>query len=158
MSAEAIAEKEQGRRPESVIVLIFRPDGHTLMLERADWPGFWQSVTGGVEWGESHVDAARRELAEETGLQPLRIEDRLITRRFEIFPEYRHKYPPHIRFNNEREFIVWVEQDAPVVLSAREHSAYCWLPPAQAIVRTPSWTNRQALRMCLAEIDDKALS
>ncbi|MCJ2564094.1 MAG: NUDIX domain-containing protein, partial [Candidatus Thermoplasmatota archaeon] len=33
--------------------------------------GFWQGVTGGVEGQESLADAARRELIEETGLQPI---------------------------------------------------------------------------------------
>jgi dATP pyrophosphohydrolase len=32
--------------PESVLVVIFSADLQVLLLERADKPGFWQSVTG----------------------------------------------------------------------------------------------------------------
>ncbi|GAB4195844.1 MAG: dihydroneopterin triphosphate diphosphatase [Wenzhouxiangellaceae bacterium] len=135
----------RGRRPESVIVLIMRADGQTLMLERADWPGFWQSVTGGVEWQEDYAAAARRELEEETSLQPQRLEDRRSCRRFEIFPEYRYKYPQHIRYNDEHEFVAWVAADAPVRITPREHSAWRWMHPLEAAEATLSWSNREAL-------------
>jgi dATP pyrophosphohydrolase len=32
--------------PESVLVVIHTPDLQVLLLERADHPGYWQSVTG----------------------------------------------------------------------------------------------------------------
>ena len=145
MSAAADA---RGRRPESVIVVVVRDDGQTLMLERADWPGFWQSVTGGVEWGETRSAAAHRELLEETGLHPEWLRCSGIMRRFEIFPEYRHKYPAHIRFNDEHEFIAQVDGAAAVRISPREHSAWRWMRLSEAIGVTPSWSNRLALRQC----------
>ena len=39
-----------------------------LLLERTRPRGFWQSVTGSLEWGEGAMAAARREVFEETGL------------------------------------------------------------------------------------------
>ena len=54
--------------PVSVLVLVYTPDLHVLLLERADYPEHWQSVTGSQEEGETLEQTARRELREETGL------------------------------------------------------------------------------------------
>ena len=56
--------------PVSVLVVIHTPDGQVLLLERADRPGFWQSVTGSLDApDEPPVKAAVREVFEETGLR-----------------------------------------------------------------------------------------
>ncbi len=53
--------------PESVLVVIHSADLQVLMLERADRPGFWQSVTGSLDAPDEALDAtARREVLEET--------------------------------------------------------------------------------------------
>ena len=59
----------------TVEVCLFRVDGAApgyLLLRRASdeslYPGMWQFITGTVRTGERAVDAARRELVEETGL------------------------------------------------------------------------------------------
>ncbi len=41
------------RRPESVLIVIHTDGGEFLLMERRRPPGFWQSVTGSLEWGES---------------------------------------------------------------------------------------------------------
>jgi dATP pyrophosphohydrolase len=43
-----------------------------LLLERADFPGYWQSVTGSREGDEPLAATAVRELAEETASTPMR--------------------------------------------------------------------------------------
>ena len=48
--------------------MIYTDGGEFLLLERRRPPGFWQSVTGSLEWGELADAAARRELVEETGI------------------------------------------------------------------------------------------
>jgi 8-oxo-dGTP pyrophosphatase MutT (NUDIX family) len=58
-------------------VLVLDPDGHVLLLRgfdptRPDRGAWWFTPGGGVDPGETATDAARRELAEETGL---RVED-----------------------------------------------------------------------------------
>ncbi|HEX7234410.1 MAG TPA: NUDIX domain-containing protein, partial [Nitrosospira sp.] len=58
--------------PISVLVVIHTPDMQILLLERADHPGYWQSVTGSRNPGETLVQTAVREVAEETGLDATR--------------------------------------------------------------------------------------
>ena len=53
-----------------VVIAVGREDGRILAFERADVPGQWQLPQGGLERGEGPVDAAWRELGEETGLGP----------------------------------------------------------------------------------------
>jgi putative (di)nucleoside polyphosphate hydrolase len=53
----------------NVGIAVLRTDGRVLALERYENPGTWQLPQGGLEVGEEPSDAARRELAEETGLQ-----------------------------------------------------------------------------------------
>ena len=55
--------------PESVLVVIHSADLQVLLLERADKPGFWQSVTGSKDaLDEPLVTTAIREVQEETGI------------------------------------------------------------------------------------------
>jgi ADP-ribose pyrophosphatase YjhB (NUDIX family) len=55
--------------PLSVLVVIYTPALDVLMLERADRPGFWQSVTGSCAVpGEPLTDTAIREVAEESSI------------------------------------------------------------------------------------------
>ncbi len=60
-----------------VEVCVFKLEQRTpqyLLLQRAKseklYPGIWQFVTGSIEKKEKAVDAALRELTEETGLKP----------------------------------------------------------------------------------------
>ena len=49
-------------------MVVGRPDGQVLAFERGDVPGAWQLPQGGIDKGETPLDAAWRELGEETGL------------------------------------------------------------------------------------------
>lgn len=51
-----------------VVAVVRRSDGHVLAFERADAPGAWQLPQGGIESGETPLQAVWRELGEETGL------------------------------------------------------------------------------------------
>lgn len=133
--------------PVSVLVLIHTPALEVLLLERADRPGFWQSVTGSQNPGETLEQTARREVAEETGLDPAayRLTDWGITNRYEIFPEWRHRYPPGVTHNTEHVFALEVPAPLPVRVAPQEHLGYQWLPYREAALKVFSWSNRDAI-------------
>ena len=134
------------RRPVSVLVVV-HTDDHALLLRRTSPFDFWQSITGSLQDGESHADAARRELAEETGLTD---EGELkytgVSRQFAIDPRWRDKFGPGVVENVEFEWRYRLPSAASIQLSDREHSAFEWSPIADAIERVWSWTNRDALK------------
>ena len=56
--------------PESVLVVIHTADLNVLLMERADAPGYWQSVTGSKDTQDEALrETCRREVLEETGLR-----------------------------------------------------------------------------------------
>lgn len=133
--------------PVSVLVVIYTCDGQVLLLERADHPGYWQSVTGSCEPGESPLQTALREVREETGLDAEKhlLTDWNVEFDFEIFAEWRHRYPPGVTHNTEHVFGLELPQVLPVHLEPKEHLDYQWLPCAEAIKKVFSWTNAAAL-------------
>ena len=132
------------KRPESVLVVIYTSAGEVLMLERAQPSGFWQSVTGSLREGESHIDAARRELEEETGIKAEPVATGM-TNTFPIIPEWRARYAPEVSENHETVFAVQLEQVIEVCLNPDEHVQLLWLPREQAAEKASSWTNRDAI-------------
>jgi putative (di)nucleoside polyphosphate hydrolase len=48
--------------------VVLEPNGRVLLLERSDVPGSWQFPQGGLDDGETPLQAARREVEEETGI------------------------------------------------------------------------------------------
>lgn len=112
------------KRPVSVLVLLHDGAGHVLLLERADRAGFWQSVTGSLEDGETPVQAALREVAEETGI--VLVESSLHDWRrsvvYEIYAHWRHRYADGVTHNTEHWFSARIDRSTPIRLS--EHTAY----------------------------------
>jgi len=134
--------------PISVLVVIHTPDLQVLLLERADWTGFWQSVTGSLaREDEPLADTASREVREETGIDAAkyRLEDWDMRNRFEIFHKRRSLFQPGTTHNAEHVFGLTVPQPAPVTLEPREHLRYLWLPWREAAAKTGSWSNRDAI-------------
>jgi len=65
----AVPEPRRPKIPESVLVVIHTPALDVLLIERADHPGYWQSVTGSLDRPDEPLDlTARREVLEETGI------------------------------------------------------------------------------------------
>jgi dATP pyrophosphohydrolase len=135
--------------PISVLVVIHTPDLQVLLLERADHPGYWQSVTGSQDEGETLTQTAVREVAEETGLDAgaYRLTDWELRNEYEIFPEWRWRYAPGVSRNTEHVFGLCLPKPLAVTISPREHLGYDWVPHDRAVDKVFSWSNAQALRL-----------
>lgn len=133
--------------PVSVLVVIHTRDLQVLLLERADHPGYWQSVTGSCDPGETLLQTAIREVAEETGLDAAQyaLSDWNMENVFEIYQEWRHRYAPGVSHNTEHVFGLCLPQPQPVRLAPREHLNAVWLPWREAAEKAFSWTNVAAI-------------
>lgn len=143
--------------PISVLVVIHTPDWKVLLLERADHPGWWQSVTGSQDQGETLQDTAVREVREETGLNAsdYLLKDAGYENRYEIFDCYRHRYDPDVTHNTEHVFSLEVPEPLSIIVAPGEHLSYRWLPANEAADRCFSPSNAEAIRkLCKEEIQD----
>ena len=142
----AVSEPRPPKIPESVLVVIHTPALDVLLIERADKPGYWQSVTGSLDApDEPLAETARREVLEETGIAGGLLRDWGLTNRYEIYPVWRHRYAPGVTHNTEHVFGLTVEPGTPVVLDPREHLHYQWLPWREAADRCFSPSNAEAI-------------
>ena len=139
--------------PQSVLVVIHTPALDVLLIERADQPGFWQSVTGSQDAiDEPAYETAIREVAEETGIivgsaavPRSALRDWGLRNVYEIYPVWRHRYAPGVSHNTEQVFGLTVAPGTPVVLAPREHLNHVWLPWREAADRCFSPSNAEAV-------------
>ena len=135
------------KRPESVLVVVYTTADEILVLRRRRPPNFWQSVTGSLLWEETDpLDAARRELCEETGLSDeVEVVACGAINRFPILPPWRHRYAPDVTENVEHVFRVCLPERRPIILNPNEHDEWIWLPRAAAAAKVTSYTNQDAI-------------
>jgi dATP pyrophosphohydrolase len=139
--------------PESVLVVIHSTELDVLLLERADAPGYWQSVTGSKDSvGESLVDTCVREVAEETGIAigsaaaPLSaLRDWQLANIYDIYPQWQHRYAEGVTRNTEHVFGLRVDRDVAIRLAPREHLRFEWLDWRAAADRCFSPSNAEAI-------------
>jgi dATP pyrophosphohydrolase len=140
--------------PVSVLVVIHTPALDVLLIERARQPGFWQSVTGSIDARDEPLAAAAlREVEEETGIHAgsaavpqSALRDWQLANVYEIYPLWRHRYPPGVWKNTEHVFSLEVPAGTPITLAEREHRALMWLPWHEAAGRCFSASNADAIR------------
>ncbi len=135
------------KRPESVLVVLYDQHHRVLVLQRKDDPEFWQSVTGALEDGETPLQTAYREVAEEIGVilcpDANSIVDCASTNQYEIRPQWQYRYPPGATTNTEYVFRAQIPADSDIQLS--EHLSYEWLPKSTAIAKMWSPSNKDAV-------------
>lgn len=152
--------------PESVLVVIHTTDLEVLLIERADRPGYWQSVTGSKDAeDEPLIETAVREVGEETGIHIAdeskgdrdrekggsqvvslsHLRDWHIFNIYEIYPVWRHRYAPGITHNTEHVFGLLVPRSIPITLAPREHLNHIWLPYREAADKCFSPSNAEAI-------------
>lgn len=142
------------KQPVSVLVVIYTADWEVLLLERADHPGLWQSVTGSREGNETLLNTAIREVAEETGLDArlFALTDWQQQNQYEIYPHWRHRYPEGVTHNTEHVFGLQLPTRLAIQISPREHLNFKWLAWADAATQVFSPSNREAIQCLSADV------
>lgn len=146
--------------PESVLVVIHTQTLDVLLIERADKPGYWQSVTGSKDTpDEPLAETAMREVFEETGIRVVsgktpigpntipasNLSDWELSNVYDIYPVWRHRYAPGVTRNTEHVFGLLVPAGIPVTLAPREHLRHLWLPYREAADMCFSPSNAEAI-------------
>lgn len=138
------------KQPRSIQVVVFSNStgrrNYLLLRRVASYGGFWQSVTGSLEEGETHKQAAVREVLEETGIAASEsdlIELGLINT-FEIAPKWRVRYAPGVTHNEEVCFALQTRQ-ADIRIDAIEHDAFDWVSYDRAMEMLYWESNKRAL-------------
>ena len=132
--------------PESVLVVIHTTALDVLLIERADKPGFWQSVTGSLDAvDEPLLQTAWREVGEETGISTGQMQDWQLINVYNIYAIWQHRYAPGVTRNTEHVFGLTVPNGTAVTLSPREHINHLWLPWREAADRCFSPSNAEAI-------------
>jgi len=124
--------KKTNRTDNQVEVIPFRYiDGILkvlILLRTEERGGFWQPVTGNVEKGEVPIDAALRELEEETSMEAVSI----------VGPVHEFDFFDDGREQHEVVFGAKIAKGEKIKLS-REHEDYRWVEPDEAITSYLKW-------------------
>ena len=113
----------QGLMHRAVHILVFNNDGELFLQKRSlskdEQPGKWDSSAAGhLDSGEDYYDCARREIAEELGIQV----DQSLERLF--------KLPASLLTGNEHCMVYRYGYDGPMVLAPEEIDDGQWISPA----------------------------
>ncbi|UDG83301.1 dihydroneopterin triphosphate diphosphatase [Candidatus Vallotia lariciata] len=147
--------------PKSVLVVIHTVMLDVLMIERADFPYFWQSVTGSINaFDEPLLLAAEREVFEETGIivNTEQISTNVLldwghSIEYGIYPQWRYRYASSVKLNTEHWFSLCMPETVDIILEPCEHVSYTWLPYQDAAALCFSESNRNAILQLPGRLD-----
>ncbi|MBI2845064.1 MAG: NUDIX pyrophosphatase [Chloroflexi bacterium] len=137
------------RQPLTILVYPVRQvegQWEYLLLKRSPRrDGFWQGVSGAVETRESLAEAASRELQEETGFLPSRLEEIHYSYSFPVSDQWREAFSAGTEEIVEHVFVAFLGSKVQPVLSA-EHEAGRWCRFDEALQLLLWEDNKEALK------------
>ena len=125
-------------------VLVHDNDRVLLLHRRPERGNFWQPVTGSIEAGESPIDAARRELHEETG-NGGHPQEMNLTQSFMIESQFLAARFPLPIIASEVAYAARIDSALPIQMDAEEHDGFGWFTFAEAYERIKWSDDREAL-------------
>jgi len=138
----------------NVAAILQKSGGAILICQRADYPECWQFPQGGIDKGESALEALHRELEEETGLKPSHYD--VVTSR----EGYRYEFPddssPKKGYSGQDQtyfLCQFLGQDGDIDLNTHnvEFADYRWISPADF---QPEWLPDFKRKTVLQALDD----
>ena len=148
------------RLPVQIEVILFRRSNgkiQYLILKRhppkshPEIGQFWQPITGGLEEGETKMEALKREIREETGIKNIVkiMEDVHYYEPLDLsLTEYLKKHGYVGKHLKAYAFGVEVSSDEEVVLDRKEHSEFKWCSFQEALklIEGTFYSHRESLR------------
>jgi len=140
---------------EVAIFVTRRGRSEVLLAHRSPQLGsYWHTIAGGIEDDETPLEAAARELTEETGLAGVELHDggAIVEYAYPLSEEpleRRALYPEGTVEVRVHCFVVDAPDDWEPTLDW-EHDDHCWCAPAEAAVRLRWPETADALRRLLA--------
>ncbi|HJQ36881.1 MAG TPA: lipoyl(octanoyl) transferase LipB [Thermoanaerobaculia bacterium] len=142
-----VFERDLVPRAETIrLVKVLVHDGDRVLLlhRRPERGNNWQPITGSMEAGESPIDAARRELREETGQngEPEPLE---LVQSFMIDSQFLAAQHPAPIIASEIAYAAALDSRIPIRLDTLEHDACGWFTFGEAYERIRWTDDREAL-------------
>lgn len=141
---------------KTVLVYPARREGDQLeylLLKRIKSRGsVWQGVTGRVEDGEEISEAARRELVEETSLEPLLVKDLHFSFSYLVKDEWRYLFPDDVEKVTVFAFAALMKTNQDPLIDPHEHDQWFWCNIEKAMELVDWSDNQAALKLCEEEL------
>lgn len=147
----AFVESDGLRLRQKVRAVIADSKGNVLLIRPHGYPeDAWALAGGGVENGETPVDAMRRELAEELGIICEEVDELPVQNRFVYSESYKEKRGLDHDGQQAVMFFLRVPQGCELKLQAEELAAARWFKPEDAAAAFPVAHQRAVFEQCMA--------